>query len=102
VGVGLHPFYAIVTAATGKQYRTQTIWIRFFETEPPFPVSISMPPLKLTWPATPGKTYNVLSSTNFTIPFQVRDSVTVSNALGQWTETNAAAMQRFYRLQTTN
>jgi len=102
VGVGLHPFYGIVTTATGKQYRTQTIWIRLFETEPPFPVSISTPPLKLTWPATPGKIYDILSSTNLTIPFQVRDSVTVSNALGQWAETNAAAVQRFYRVRTTN
>jgi hypothetical protein len=102
VGVGLHPFYAIVTAATGKQYRTQTIWVRLFETEPPFPVSISTPPLKLTWPATPGKTYEILSSTNLTVPFQVRDSVTVSNALGQWVETNATSRQRFYRLQTSN
>jgi hypothetical protein len=102
VGVGLHPFYAVVTAATGKQYRTQTMWIRFFESEPPFPVSISRPPLRLTWPASPGKTYDILSSTNLTIPFQVRDSVTVSNAFGQWTETNAAAVQRFYRVRTTN
>jgi uncharacterized protein (TIGR03790 family) len=102
MGVGLHPFYAVVTASTGKQYRTQTMWIRFFETEPPFPVSISGPPLTLTWPATPGKSYDILSSTNLTIPFQVRDSVTVSNSFGQWTETNAAALQRFYRLRTTN
>jgi uncharacterized protein (TIGR03790 family) len=101
-GVGLNPFYAVVTTATGKQYRTQTVWIRLFESEPPFPVSISGPPLKLTWPATPGKTYTILSSTNLTIPFQPRDSVTVSNSLGQWGETNAAARQRFYRVQTTN
>jgi uncharacterized protein (TIGR03790 family) len=102
VGVGLNPFYAVVTTATGKQYRTQTIWIRFFETEPLFPVSISTPPLELTWPATPGKTYTILSSTNLAVPFQLRDSVTVSNSLGQWSETNAAAMLRFYRVQTTN
>jgi uncharacterized protein (TIGR03790 family) len=102
LGLGLHPFYAIVTTATGKQYRTQTISVRLFATEPSFPVSISAPPLKLTWPATPGKTYNILSTTNLTIPFQVRDSVTVSNSLGQWVETNATSRQRFYRLQTTN
>jgi hypothetical protein len=102
VGLGLHPFYAIVTTATGKQYRTQTIWVRMFATEPPFPVSISGPPLKLTWPATPGKTYDILSSTNLIIPFQVRDSVTVSNSLGQWVETNATSRQRFYRIRTTN
>jgi hypothetical protein len=91
-----------VTTATGKQYRTQTIWVRFFSTEPPFPVSITSPPLKLMWAATPGKTYNILSTTNLTIPFQVRDSVTVSNSLGQWVETNATSRQRFYRLQTSN
>lgn len=102
VGVGLHPFYALVTTATGKQYRTQTLWVRLFTTDAAFPVSISGPPFKLTWPATPGKTYNILSTTNLTIPFQVRDSVTAPNALGQWMETNVAAMQRFYRLQTTN
>jgi hypothetical protein len=102
LGVGLHPFYALITTATGKQYRTQTIWIRLLVTEPPFPVSISAPPLKLTWPATPGKTYNILSTTNLTIPFQVRDSVTVPTALGQWTETNSTSRQRFYRLQTSN
>ena len=102
LGVGLHPFYAIVTTVTGKQYRTQTIWVRLFETEPPFPVSISTPPLKLTWPASPGKTYNILSTTNLVIPFQIRDSVTVSNSFGQWAETNATSRQRFYRLQTTN
>jgi uncharacterized protein (TIGR03790 family) len=102
VGIGLHPVYGIVTVTTGKQYRTDTKWIRFFATEPPFPVSISSPPLKLTWAATPGKTYNILSSTNLTVSFEPRDSVTVSNSLGQWIETNRAAMQRFYRVQTTN
>ena len=25
--IGLHPFYAVVTSSTGRQYRTQTIWI---------------------------------------------------------------------------
>ena len=28
LGLGLHPFYAIVTASSGKQYRTETKWIR--------------------------------------------------------------------------
>lgn len=102
LGVGLHPFYAMVTTTAGKQYRTDRIWIRLFATEPPVPVSIFNPPLTLRWPATPGKSYDILSSTNLTVPFSVRDTVTVSNALGQWTETNATAMQRFYRLRTTN
>ena len=28
LGLGLHPFYALVTASSGKQYRTETKWIR--------------------------------------------------------------------------
>lgn len=102
VGTGLHPFYAIVTTATAKQYRTETKWIRLFATEPPFPVVITAPPLRLTWSATPGKTYDILSGTDLSVPFSLRDSVTVSNTLGQWAETNSAAMQRFYRVRTTN
>jgi hypothetical protein len=102
MGIGLHPFYAIVTAASGKQYRTGTKWVRLFATEPTFPVSISAPPVKLTWPATPGKVYDVLSSANVVGTYQVRDSVTVSNSLGQWVETNASSMQRFYRVRTAN
>jgi hypothetical protein len=102
VGTGVHPFYAIVTTATGKQYRTDTKRIQLFATEPPFPISISNPPLRLTWPATPGKTYDILGSSDLTVPFSLRDSVTVSNSLGQWTDTNTGAMQRFYRLRTTN
>ena len=102
MGIGLHPFYAVVTTATGKQYRTETKWIRLLGTEPAFPIAISTPPPTLTWPATPGKTYDILSSTSVTGVYQVQDSVTVSNSLGQWIETNAAATQRFYRVRTTN
>jgi hypothetical protein len=102
VGIGLHPFYAIVTTATGKQYRTETKWIRLSGTEPAFPISISTPPPTLTWPAVPGKTYEILSSTNVAGVYQLRDSVTVSNSLGQWAETNAAATQRFYRVRSAN
>lgn len=102
MGIGLHPFYAIVTAVTGKQYRTETKWIRLFSTEPTFPVSISAPPLKLTWPATPGKVYEILSSLNVVGAYQVRDSLTVSNSLGQWVETNSSSAQRFYRVRTAN
>jgi hypothetical protein len=102
MGIGLHPFYAIVTTAIGKQYRTDTKWIRLLGTEHVFRVSISAPPLTLSWPATAGRTYNILSATNLSVPFQVRDSVTVSNSTGQWVETNASSMQRSYRVRTAN
>ena len=52
LGVGLHSFYAIVTAANGSQYRTETQWIRLVDTPPPFALSLVQPAPVLTWPAT--------------------------------------------------
>jgi hypothetical protein len=178
LGSGLHPFYAIVTGTNGKQYRTETKWIRFVGTEPPFQISIAAqgvpPPMMshaslvggsfsvsastalegnyslvyknsiadpvwtvaqtlrgnggpitftdntatnptrfyrilfeysppmLTWPATVGRGYEILSTTNLTSAFQVRDSLTATNNAAQWIETNLSAPQRFYRVRTTN
>lgn len=102
LGIGLHPFYAIITGTTGGQYRTQTIWVRLLGTEPAFRVAISAPPPTLTWPATAGRMYDILSTTNLAVPFQLRDSVTVSNSLGQWAETNVSSATRFYRIRTSN
>src|SRR6266702_3232985 len=36
LGLALHPFYAIVTATDGKQYRTDTKWIRLIGADSPF------------------------------------------------------------------
>jgi uncharacterized protein (TIGR03790 family) len=103
LGVGLHPFYALVTASTGKQYRTDTKWIRLSTTAvAPFALSITAPPPTLTWPAVAGRRYDILSSTNIAIPFQLRASITASSSVAQWTETNPAAPRRFYRVQTAN
>jgi len=103
MGPGLHPFYAIVTAPNGKQYRTETKWIRFTgATEPAFTVLFTNPPPTLLWPATAGRTYDVLSATNVAGTFQLRASVTASNETGQWVETDASAPQRFYRVRTSN
>jgi len=102
LGIGLHPFYAMVTGTNGKQYRTETTWIRLIVAEPPFSVSITSPPPVLIWPATAGRHYDILSATNPANTFQVRDGLTPSNSTGQWAETNASGRQRFYRIQTTN
>ena len=103
LGLGLHPFYAIVTASNGKQYRTDTKWIRLVANDGPFGISITVPPPRLSWPATAGRSYDILSATNLTNSFQVRASVTPSNNAAQWTETNpASAIQRFYRVRTSN
>src|SRR5439155_1804598 len=102
MGIGLHPFYAIVTGTNGKQYRMETKWIRLIGAEPPIMLSISNPPPTLIWPGTVGRFYNILSATNITNAFQVRDGFSATNGTVIWVETNGGAGQRYYRVQTTN
>ena len=102
LGLGLHPFYAIVTATSGKQYRTETKWLRLVGPDSPFPVSIAAPPPRLAWPATAGRSYDILSTTNLAEAFQPAATVTPSNSAAQWTDTNAAVPRRFYRVRSAN
>jgi len=102
LGVGLHPFYGIVTANNGKQYRTETKWLRIIGDEPPLSISISSFPTVLTWPATPGRTYEVLTASNLSDTFQVQASLVPTNSLGRWTDPNVIQLQRFYRVRTSN
>jgi len=102
LGLGLHPFYALVTANSGKQYRTQTRWIRLVGQDSPFRVSLAAPPPRLAWPATAGRSYDILSATNLTNAFQTSASLTPSNSAAQWTDTNSGAPPRFYRVRTSN
>ena len=99
LGVGLHPFYAIVTRNDGKQYRTETKWIHVGGTVPSFWLTLT-PPATLTWPATAGQLYEILSTSNLSDVFQLRASVTPSNASGLWVETVTSAPQQFYRVIT--
>jgi hypothetical protein len=101
LGLGLHPFYAIVTASSGRQYRTETKWIRLVGADSPFPVSLTAPPPNLAWPAAAGRSYDILSTTGLGSAFQASGAMTPSNAAAQWTDTNAAAPQRFYRVRTS-
>jgi hypothetical protein len=98
LGIGLHPFYAVVTRSDGKQYRTGTDWIRIGGTEPPFWLTLTAPPPTITWPATAGRLYQVLHATNITDIFQLRAAVTPSNSPGLWIETITGAPQQFYRV----
>lgn len=98
LGIGLHPFYAVVTRSDGKSYRTETQWIRIGASEPPFALSMTAPPPAIFWPATAGRLYQVLSATNVTDAFQLRDAVTPSNATGLWIDTITGVPQQFYRL----
>ncbi len=99
LGIGLHPFYAAVTRADGRQYRTDTKWIRIIGPEVPFPLSVAGPAPTLAWPATAGRSYNVLAASNLTNSFGLWATVTPTNCAGVWTETNGPAGQRFYRVR---
>jgi uncharacterized protein (TIGR03790 family) len=99
LGVGLHPFYAVVTRSDGQQYRTGTEWIRIGGSEPPFGLTITAPPPTIAWPATAGRLYQVLNATNITDPFQLRATVTPSNIAGLWIETITGMPQQFYRVR---
>ena len=81
LGLGLHPFYALVTDTAGNRYQTETVWIRLI---PSFKLSISGTPLTLSWPAIPGLRYDVLATTNLASAFQTVTSLVASNTLVQW------------------
>ncbi|MGA2279975.1 MAG: TIGR03790 family protein [Verrucomicrobiota bacterium] len=98
LGIGLHPFYAVVTRSDGKQYRTGTDWIRLGGSEPPFGLTLTAPPPTLGWAATAGRLYEVLSATNVTDTFQLRGAVTPSNSPGLWMDSITGAPQQFYRV----
>jgi len=99
LGIGMHPFYAVVTRINGQQYRTATIWRRVVGTEPPFAVTVQDAAPTLVWPATAGRNYQVLSSTNLTNIVTIRASVTPTNNMGQWSESNGPAPQQYYRVK---
>jgi uncharacterized protein (TIGR03790 family) len=96
LGLGLHPFYAIVTDAFGNQFRTQTVLIRIV---PSFQVNISGQPLVLSWGSVPGLTYGILSSTNLSGAFQKAGTVTASGTNAQWAVPSPTKSQTFFRIQ---
>lgn len=100
LGLGLHPFYALVSRSDGTQYRTETKWFRIISTEQPFVVSVAGSPPLLTWPAAAGRSYQVLSATEVTNTFTVRAAVIPTNSTGWWAETNTTSPRRFYRVKS--
>jgi hypothetical protein len=96
LGLGLHPFYALVTDTTGNRYQTEVVGIRLV---PSFKLGISNPPLALFWPAIPGQDYDVLATTNLSSPFQTVTSLISSNSVIQWPIPTAAAAGSFYRVR---
>ncbi len=100
--IGLHPFYALVTRDDGRQYRTETRWVRLVSPdfpEPPITLTVSAPPPVLTWPATVARTYEILAASDLHAPFLSRATLTATQTPAIWVDTNAPAAQQFYRVR---
>lgn len=99
LGVGLHPFYARATDSLGNSYRTETIRVRLILPIPPFSLTINPQATELSWSATPGLRYQVMSSSSLTDPFQVIAGAIATNSFIQFPLTNGGGSQTFYRVQ---
>ena len=95
LGLGLHPFYALVADQTGHRYQTQTIWYRVF---PTITLTLTGTPPMLTWPAVPGRQYDVQSTTNLASGFQTVTAIIATNSIIQW-PVNTTGSAGFYRVQ---
>ncbi|MGC3961480.1 MAG: hypothetical protein QM813_27210 [Verrucomicrobiota bacterium] len=100
LGLGRHPFFAVATRSGGKQYRTEPVWLNIVGTDSPFKVTAVDALPTLTWPATPGRSYSILSATNVAGNYTVRGEVVPTNSAGVWSETNNTPGPRFYRVRT--
>ena len=98
LGLGSHPFYAVVTDTSGNRYRTPTDWIRVI---PAFTLSISGAPLTLSWQTVPGVGYDILATTNLSAAFQTVTSLVASNTVLQWPVPASSAAASFYRVRLT-
>jgi hypothetical protein len=99
LGVGLHPFYALVTDTLGNRYRTETLQLRII---PSFKVEIMASPLTLTWPSVPGLSYNILACTNLSTGFQRVATVTAADTTVQWPIPSPSANESYYRVELSH
>jgi hypothetical protein len=91
----LHPFYALVTDALGQRYQTDRINIRIL---PSIQLSISGPPFVLTWPAVPGISYDVFSSSNLVTGFQKAATVISPGLKAQWPVPAQSSNPNFFKV----
>jgi len=96
LGVGLHPFYAVVTDNLGHQYRTRTTSIRIL---PSLVLTIGGQPLTLSWDSSPGVAYDILVSSNLASGFQKTAGVTATSTTALW-PVPQSTNQAFYRVRT--
>jgi hypothetical protein len=85
-----------VTDTTGNRHQTETVWIRLVQ---PFALSLSGTPLKLSWPATMGVSYDILATTNPAGAFQLVTSLVASNTVVQWPIPVPADTATFFRVR---
>lgn len=92
LGLGWHPFYALVTDQAGRRYQTQTVGYRIIA---PIPLTLSGG-ATLSWPALAGRQYELQSTTNLAASFQTLATITASNSPAQWSfqATNQTVLYR--------
>ncbi len=95
LGLGLHPFYAVVTDQAGHRYQTSTAW---YDIIPVITLTLTYSPPMIAWPALPYRQYDLLFTTNLAAGFQTVATLTATNSVMQWpiSTTNRAG---FYRVQ---
>jgi uncharacterized protein (TIGR03790 family) len=95
LGLGRHPFYAVVTDSAGNRYQTALTW---YWIVPAITVTLSGAPPVLAWPALTGHQYYLQFSTNLLAGFQTVATVTATNAVMQW-PLAISGPAGFYRVQ---
>jgi len=95
LGLGLHPFYALVTDRAGQRYQTQTVWYRIL---PTITLTLTGTPPVLAWSALPGRQYDLQFTTNLTAGFQTVTTLAATNSVIQWSLTTTGRAG-FYRVQ---
>lgn len=81
LGLGLHPFYALITDQSDHRYQTQPDWIRII---PTISITLAGTPPTLAWSALPGREYDLQSTTNLTATFQTVATLAATNSMIQW------------------
>ena len=84
LGLGLHPFHAIVTATNGERYRTAPILVRLVDSAPSPVIALTTAPQTLSWPAVAGRSYQILAATNSPGPYEPQVTLNATNSFLQW------------------
>ena len=95
LGLGLHPFYALVTDQAGNRYQTQIAWYQIL---PTITLTLTGTPPALAWPAISGRQYDLQFTTNLTSAFQTVATILATNSIIQWPITTTGKAG-FYRVQ---